>query len=418
MGYIDFDYKPKEDLLTLFYVEPEEGVSIEKAAENIAAESSVGTWTDVMTISPERREKIQARVYRIEGNYIWIAYPSLLFEPSNIPQILSSIAGNIYGMKMIKNLRLVDVYFPDIFINSNSGPSFGIEGVREITGVRDRPLIGTIVKPKLGLTAKEHAEVLYESFVGGCDIVKDDENLTSQDFNPFKERIELSLEARRKAEEETGEVKIYMPNITAPYEVMVERAEFVKEKGGRYIMIDVITAGFSAVQAIRKLNLNLVIHAHRAMHGALTRNKKHGITMLVLAKFLRLAGVDQLHIGTVVGKMEGEKEEVLRIHESIERDKIEGDGFYFSQSWGDIKPVFSVASGGLHPGHIPALIKLFGKDLIIQAGGGIHGHPDGTISGARAMRESLDIVLKGGDIRRDASPNLKKVIDMWGVVDV
>ncbi len=203
-------------------------------------------------------------------------------------------------MKAVDNLRLIDIELPENLVKSFQGPLYGIEGIRKLLDVKNRPLVGTIVKPKLGLGYKKHAEVAYESWVGGCDIVKDDENLTNQAFNPFKERIIETLKMRDHAEEETGEKKIYMPNISAETDEMVRRAHFVKENNGRYIMVDIVTVGFSGLQSIREKNPGLVIHAHRAMHAAFTRNKKQGISMLVLAKLARIIGVDQIHIGTAV----------------------------------------------------------------------------------------------------------------------
>jgi len=294
VSYLDLKYSPSgNDVVCSFYVEPN-GISLEKAAINIAKESSIGTWTKVEMDSYVR--KIKPHIFSIDrrNSVVKIAYPSELFELGSIPQLLSSVAGNIFGMKVIKNLRLEDIHFPYKMIKHFKGPLFGIEGIRKLLGVKKRPLLGTIVKPKVGLNTKKHAEKAFEAWVGGCDVVKDDENLTNQKFNPFKNRVVETLEKRDKAEELTGEKKVYMPNITAETEEMIERAEFIKEQGGRYMMIDIITVGFSALQTMRNLNkkLRLVIHAHRAMHAALTKNPKHGISMLMLAKLARLAGVD------------------------------------------------------------------------------------------------------------------------------
>ena len=268
-------------------------------------------------MSPEIAKKLKPSVFYIDGdrNLIKIAYTIDLFELDNISQILSAIAGNIFGMKALKNLRLLDVLFPKELIREFKGPKFGIDGIRNLLKVENRPLLGTIVKPKVGLDAKNHAKVCGDAWLGGLDIVKDDENLTSMKFNKFEDRMRETFKVRDKVENETGEKKIYMPNITAKLSVMEERAKLVKEYGGEYVMIDIITVGFSALQEIRDFleDLELVIHAHRAMHAAITRNKKHGITMLALAKIARLIGVDQLHTGTIIGKMEGERTEVLEI---------------------------------------------------------------------------------------------------------
>ena len=422
LEYIDRNYKPtKKDLVCEYYLEPS-GVSFETAAENIAGESSIGTWTNLSTMSEKIAKKLKPHVFYInkKDNIIKIAYPEDLFEPGNMPQILSSIAGNIYGMKILKNLRLEDITFSKKLVNSFPGPAFGIDGIRKLLKVKKRPLVGTIVKPKVGLDEKQHAAVAYESWVGGLDVVKDDENLSSMSFNNFYERVRQTLKARDMAEEKTGEKKIYMPNITAETFEMLKRAEYVKKLGGEYIMIDILTAGFAGLQTLRQANLGLVIHAHRAGHAALTRNHQHGISMLTLAKIARLIGVDQLHIGTAVGKMEGAAIEVESIENEIENKFIhESKGLHIlEQKWGNIKPVFAVCSGGLHPGMSAELIKIMGKNIIAQYGGGVHGHPDGTRAGAKAVRQSVEAVMQKKTLKEYSKTHeeLRKALTLWGEI--
>ncbi len=412
MGYVELKYKPKQDdVVCLFYVEPA-GISLKKAAEHVAAESSIGTWTDVKTLSESIKKRLKARVFSIDvrKKIIKIAYPIELFELGNVPQLLSSIAGNIFGMKAVKNLRLLDVRLPQEYIKHFSGPQFGVHGIRRLLNISKRPLLGTIIKPKLGLNEKHHAKTAYHAWIGGCDIVKDDENLTNMRFNKFADRVIETLSMRDKAQDETGEIKVYMPNVTAETIQMLERVEFVKQQGGKYVMVDIITVGFSALQTLRKAtgNYKLVLHAHRAMHAAMTRNKKHGVSMLTIAKLCRLIGVDQLHIGTIIGKMEGSNE-VLAIHNElqeaiIKQVVVKEKNYTYSlleQKW-LLKPVFSVCSGGLCPLHVPKLMQLFGNNIIIQMGGGIHGHPKGTIAGAKAARQAIDAVMQGTKIKQYA----------------
>lgn len=423
MRYRDFlslDYLPgPNDCLASFYVEPAVGVDIFEAAGAVASESSIGTWTEnLCTLSTRIWEDLRARVCRIEGNTVTIAYPAALFEPGNIPQFLSSVAGNVFGMKVVENLRLNDIYLPPALV-SGPGPAFGVAGVREVLGIKDRPLVGTIVKPKLGLTPKEQAEVVYEAFVGGVDIVKDDENLTNQPFSPFEERVKRCLEARARAEAVTGEKKAYLPNVTGDTETMLRRAVMVKREGGRYVMVDIVTTGFAGLLSLRQADLGLVIHAHRAMYASFARNKRHGISMLVLAKLARLAGVDQLHIGTVVGKMEGDREEVLSCHRALgnQTGAAPGAGSALPpQDWQGIKPVLAVASGGLHPGHIPDLVGIFGYDVLLQFGGGVHGHPKGTRAGAQAVREAVEAVVTGTSLAAAAESQeaLRAALSCWG----
>jgi ribulose-bisphosphate carboxylase large chain len=349
----------------------------------------VGTWTELTTTKPYV-EELAAHAFSIEDRVARIAYPIGLFEKGNMPNILSSIAGNVFGLKTLKNLRLLEIEFPDKLLASFEGPRFGIDGVRKLLKVPKRPLVGTIIKPKLGLKTIDHAEVAYEAWTGGCDIVKDDENLSNQTFNPFEDRVVKTLEMRDKAENETGERKVYMVNITAETQLMLNRAEFVAAHGGEYVMIDILTCGWSGLQTLRNKKLSLVIHAHRAGHAAFTKNPKHGIAMSAIAKVARIIGVDQLHVGTVVGKMSETREEVL--------DNVRA----LKEPISSIKPVLPVASGGLHPRLVPALLNLFGNDVIIQAGGGIHGHTDGTRAGATAMRQAVKATMEGKSLEEYA----------------
>lgn len=415
--FIDLKYRPHgKDLICLFKINPNK-ISLEKAANTVALESSVGTWTDVARGKADYVEKLRARVFSIKRNrWIKIAYPHELFESDNVPNILSSIAGNIMGMKAVKTIRLEDVSFPKDILKSFKGPRYGIKGVRRIMKVKNRPLVGTIIKPKLGLNTKHHAQSAYESWKGGCDIVKDDENLASQKFNVFENRLAKTLEMADKAESETGEKKGYLVNVTAETKEMIKRAQLAENMGNKYIMVDIITAGWAALQTLREANFKLIIHAHRAMHAAFDRNPEHGISMMVLADFARLIGVDQIHIGTGIGKLEGDIKYIKELKEDISKYQVKETHNRLKQNWENIKPVLGVSSGGLHPGHIPFLIKHLGKDLAIQAGGGIHGHPFGTEAGAKAMRQAVDAVLKKRSLKEYSKTHveLEEALKKWG----
>ena len=405
LDFVDLNYRPDPDeLVCTFLVHPSEGITIEEAAGRVASESSVGTWTTLASL-PDRIKKLMAKVFLIDGNMVKVSYPLELFEPGNLPQLLSSIAGNIFGMRAIRNLRLLDIEFPHDYVKNFSGAKYGIPGIREILKIDDRPLLATVPKPKLGFDVHEYADVAYQALCGGLDMVKDDENLTNQSFIKFEERLESVMKVLDLAEKETGERKTYLVNITAETEEMVRRAKLVSDFGNEYVMVDFLTSGFSALQTLRKKceELNLAIHAHRAMHAAFTRSKVHGISLRVLVKLLRIVGVDNVHVGSGVGKMVGELEEVLELVK-ICRD-----------AWYDLRPIFPVSSGGLHPGLVPDLINKFGKDVIIQAGGGVHGHPDGTFSGARAFREAVDLTLSGMDLE-EGGKELRKALEKWGKI--
>lgn len=424
LDFVDLKYIPKRtDVLLEYRAEPTKGTSLQQLAEYLAGESSIGTWTKINTMNPSIAKRLKPHVFEINKrtNTIRIAYPEELFELGNMPGFLSSIAGNIYGMKEAKHLRLQDINFTKKLVDSFPGPQFGIAGVRKIAKIPKGPLLGTIVKPKVGLTEAQHAQVAYESWVGGLDIVKDDENLCSMSYNNFDKRMVLTFKARDKAEKETGKKKIYLANITSQYDEMERRARLVKKLGGEFIMVDVLTVGWSGLQGIRKLagKLKLAIHAHRAMHGALTRDPKHGISMLALAKTYRLCGVDTLHIGTAnVGKMEGAPDEVLAIEQEIEGKHIAQDKHLhvLRQDWYNVKPVLAVASGGLSPLSTPKVIKIMGEDTVIQYGGGCHGHPDKSRAGATAIRQSLEASTKGISLTQYAKTHLElaRALEKWG----
>ncbi|MEM1535214.1 MAG: type III ribulose-bisphosphate carboxylase [Candidatus Pacearchaeota archaeon] len=406
--YIDLSYKPKADeLVCHFYVEAKRGKELRRAIGAVAAESSIGTWTEVTT-EKSYMARLAAKVFEIKkvsknSANVKIAYPPELFEPSNLPNIMSSIAGNIFGMRDVEWLRLNDIIFPKHIAKSFKGPKYGIQGIRKITKVKDRPLIGTIIKPKIGLNAIDHAKIAYEAWLGGCDIVKDDENLANQAFNKFEDRLRETLAMKEKVENEIGEKKIYMINITAETNQMLRRARLVEDYGNEYAMVDIITVGWAALQTLRDADFNLVLHGHRAGHAAIDKYRKHGIRMKVIARLARLIGLDQLHIGTGIGKMFETTEEVL------ENRKALVDEFY------GLKPVMPVASGGLHPLIIPKLYAIFGKDVVLQFGGGIHGHPQGTLAGARAVRQALNAVLQGIALEEYAivHKELRAAFDKW-----
>ncbi len=189
---------------------------------------------------------------------------------------------------------------------------------------------------------------------------------------------------------------------------MVRRTRLVAERGGPAVMVDILTVGWSALQTLRAESgrLGLILHAHRAFHAAFTRDPRHGMSMLVVAKLARLVGVDLLHIGTGVGKMHGAPAEVRTLAETLRA----------ASDWGALRPTMPVASGGLHPLHVPALVANLGTELVIQAGGGVHGHPDGTRAGARAMRQAAEATVAGTSLSEYArtQPELARAMEAWG----
>lgn len=417
--FVDTDYTPSKDhLIALFYFEPPHGMTKEESAGRIASESSTGTWTTLSKLPPRMKE-LQATAFEIDGNYLKVAYPRELWENGNFCQLLSGIAGNIFGMKGVNHLRLLDVCLPQSYMKHFKGPILGMEGIRKRWKVYKRPLTGAVPKPKIGFSAQEHAEMGYETWMGGFDFVKDDENLTSTKFNKFEERVKLTAKYRDKAENETGERKGTFINITAETEEMKRRADLLHEYGFDYAMLDVVIVGTAALMTMREYlgDLGITTHAHRAMHAAFDRNPKHGISMQFIAKQMRLIGLNQLHSGTAVGKLVGSKEEVHSIADVLREKKTpEREHILLDQDWYHIKSAFPVSSGGLHPGLIPEVMEIYGLNVVLLISGGIHGHPDGTRAGARASMQAIEATMEGITLEEKAknSPELRVALEKWG----
>ncbi len=429
-SYIDKKYRPgKDDFIALLWLDGH--AKLEKLAEAVASESSVGTWTKIKTMNEKVFKEYRARIFKIikvteSSGFVYIAYPWEHFDQKNVMQFFAGVLGNLFGLKELEDCYIVDIKIPEKYQKQFKGPGSGIEGIRRYVGTKRsrRPHVGTIVKPKVGLTPKEFADVAYNAWVGGLDLVKDDENLVDQKFCPWKKRFDLVSQALDKAEMETGEKKLYATNITdSSIERMLERLDYVKDSGMKMVMLDVYILGIPAVMKMveEARKARIFVHAHRAGYAAHHRGN-FGVNFAVYERFWRLIGVDQLHIGTGVGKMEGGALLVNHLHKLAEDYKIP-EKFYLGslgQTWiKKIKPIFSVASGGMDPGKVDAAIIVHGKDVIIQAGGGVHGHPKGTLTGARALRQAADAVAEGIPAPEYAKNQreLREALDLWGYLD-
>ncbi|SHJ21594.1 ribulose-1,5-bisphosphate carboxylase/oxygenase large subunit [Aureimonas altamirensis DSM 21988] len=440
MGYWEPHYEPKDtDLIACFRITPQDGVDPIEAAAAVAGESSTATWTVVWTDRLTAAEKYRAKAYRIdpvpnaEGSYFaYIAYDLDLFEPGSIANLTASIIGNVFGFKPLKALRLEDMRLPTAYVKTFQGPATGIVVERERLDKFGRPLLGATVKPKLGLSGRNYGRVVYEALKGGLDFTKDDENINSQPFMHWRERFLYCMEAVNKAQAATGEIKGTYLNVTAAtMEDMYERAEFARDLGSAIIMIDLVI-GWTAIQSMAKWarRNNMILHLHRAGHSTYTRQKTHGVSFRVIAKWSRLAGVDHIHAGTVVGKLEGDPA-TTRGYYDICRDEFTpqnlANGVFFDQPWASLNKMMPVASGGIHAGQMHQLLDLLGEDVVLQFGGGTIGHPMGIAAGATANRVALeamilarnegrDIVNEGPDIleaaARDCTP-LKQALDTW-----
>jgi ribulose-bisphosphate carboxylase large chain len=431
-------------MLTVFKIIPYGDQTVAEAASEVAAESSNGSNLMVGTGTPFSNT-MGAIVYKVDEKeqLAYLAYPWRMFDRGgNVQNILTFIAGNVFGMSNLAGCKLLDVHFPSAMLAQYDGPAVNIDDMRKYLNIYDRGILGTIIKPKIGLTATEYAELCYDFWVGGGDFVKNDEPQADQDFSPYKQMVDGIRAAMDRAEQETGMTKIHSFNISAPdFDTMIERADYVQSKmkpGSFALLVDGITAGWTAVQTARRRYPNAFLHFHRAGHGAFTRKENpFGFTVPVLTKFARLAGASGIHTGTAgVGKMDGTPhEDVMAINHCL---RVKSKGDFFEQVWAtvpesdsDIQAMirseekiaeagprelsllrkeaakldnYSIAkkadwrvinrctpiiSGGLNPALLGKFIDTAGTiDFITTMGGGVHSHPMHTQAGAKALLEA------------------------------
>ena len=439
MGYYDADYVPKDtDILCAFRIVPQPGVDHIEAAAAVAGESSTATWTVVWTDRLTDHKHYQAKAYQVDAvpgtdQFIArIAYDIDLFEEGSIANLTSSIIGNVFGFKALKSLRLEDMRIPLHYIKTFQGPAHGIVMEREFLDKFGRPLLGATVKPKLGLSAKNYGRVVYEALRGGLDFTKDDENINSQPFMRWHDRFGYVMEAvsARRGRDRRGQGQLHERHRRDDGGHV--RARRVREGARLDHHHDRPHVGYTAIQSMAKWARanGMILHLHRAGHGTYTRQKTHGVSFRVIAKWCRLIGVDHIHAGTVVGKLEGDPSTTKGFYDTLRDGFIPEDprwGIFFDQDWGSMPGVMPVASGGIHAGQMHQLLHYLGEDVVLQFGGGTIGHPMGIAAGATANRvaveamiqarnEGKDYFQEGPDILEKAAkgcPELDAALQVW-----
>jgi ribulose-bisphosphate carboxylase large chain len=409
MGYWDHTYDLKsEDVLALFRFQPQGSVDPIELAAALAGESSTATWTVVWTDLLTACDLYRAKAYKVQqlpadasGSdtfFAFIAYDLDLFEEGSISNLTASIIGNVFGFKAVKALRLEDMRIPIAYLKTFQGPATGLVVERERLDKFGRPLLGATVKPKLGLSGKNYGRVVYEGLKGGLDFLKDDENINSQPFMRYRERFLFSMEGVNHAACTAGEIKGHYLNVTAAtMEDMYERSNFAAELGSVVVMIDLVI-GYTTIQSMAywARDNDMLLHLHRAGNSTYSRQKTHGMNFRVICKWMRMSGVDHIHAGTVVGKLEGDPKMIKGFYRtllSVSSEMTVSQGLFFPQDWASLRKCVPVASGGIHAGQMHQLLYYLGDDSLWQFGGGTIGHPDGIQAGATANRVALESII-------------------------
>ncbi|MGG4032932.1 ribulose-bisphosphate carboxylase large subunit family protein [Paenibacillus cisolokensis] len=400
--------------------------ALERAAQAIAGEQSTGTFTAVPGETESVKDRFGARLERVtaleevrqpslagartppghNGIYtrgeVVVSFPLHNFGPS-IPNLMAAIAGNLYELRELSGLRLLDVELPEAFAARYPGPRFGIEGTRRLTGVWDRPIIGTIVKPSVGLSADELESLVYELATAGLDFVKDDELNANPPYLPLEEKVRAVMKAVNRAADRTGKKLMYAFNITGDIDELRRHHDTVVAAGGNCVMVSINSVGFAGLAYLNGFS-EVPIHGHRNQWGMLTRHGLLGMDFAVYQKLCRLAGADHLHVNGLGSKFYESDDSVVRSVQAC------------------MKPLFGgyrtmpVLSSGQWAGTAPATYERTGTvDVMHLAGGGILAHPDGPAAGAKSMKQGWEAAVRGIPLEQYAMdcPELRRAMDKF-----
>lgn len=406
-------------IIASYIIKRPKGQNVNYLSRFAAIEQSTGTWVRVPAETAEVRKNHVARVlgvyelpmyeYIIPKEikeriyFVQIGFPIVNIKGMGIPMLLTTVIGNI---SITHGLKLVDLAFPKAWLEDFKGPKFGIDGIRNVLKIPERPLLNNMIKPCTGHTAEVAADLVYQAAVGGCDVVKDDELISNPSFNPLEERITKVMEAVDRADSEKGEKTLYTINITTKFPEMFEYADKMIEMGANALMINYLTTGFEALRQLAEdPSIKVPILGHMDFGGTFFGGINTGMTsMLTFAKLPRICGADTVVIPAPYGKAE--------ILDERYEQNLKALRFPLQH----IKPTLPMPSGGITPGMVEKCIKEAGKDILIGSGGGIHSHPDGPTAGARAFRQAIDAVLQGKNVKQVAKEQkeLGVALGVWG----
>ena len=396
-----------------------------RAAEVIAGEQSSGTFVALATETPELKERSGARVERLDilghskepslpGGMRSERYTQCELELSwplentgaSLPNLMSTIAGNLFELRQVSGLRLTGLKLPKAFADAYPGPAFGIEGTRKLTGIEHGPLIGTIIKPSIGLSVEETVQQVRELVAGGIDFIKDDELQADGGRCPFDERVRAVMRVINEHAERTGKKVMMAFNLTGDLDQMRRRHDLILAEGGTCAMAVLNSIGLVGLQELRR-HTQMPIHAHRAGWGYLTRSPQLGWDYAPWQQLWRLAGADHMHVNGLRNKFSESDDSVIAAARSVLAPVIEGAQMTSTM------PVFSSGQTGLQAADTYAAIGC--ADLIHTAGGGIFGHPQGVSAGVEALREAWVAAMEGVPLEQHAKGNkaLQAALGFW-----
>ena len=398
-------------LIATYRLALQPGESLEQKAQAIALGQTVGAWAPVTHANPEAWEQHRGEVADVRAlpdgsaGVARVSFPEANCE-GDLPTILTMVFGKI---SLDGRIKLLDLELPPMLLSRFPGPKYGIEGVRARVRQADRPLTMAIFKPCLGLTPAQLGEMFYQLASGGLDLVKDDEILPDVPETPTVQRLEACLAAADRVRRETGRTALYAVNLTGRPRELRDRALRLQSLGATCFLFNVLAYGWAAFQELTSdPEIQVPFMAHPALAGGLCGAPEYGMSYpLVLGKLMRLAGADIVLYPAHYGTFPFPAEDEFGI-----RDALRGTWTkeHLQRTW----PGPSV---GIHPGMVPQLLADYGNDVVINAGGGIHGHPDGATAGARAMAQAVELALTGRRFTErlpSGFAELEKAIATWG----
>lgn len=406
-------------VIATYYLELGSGVDVLAKTTSFAVGQTIGTWLPVPGITPEIRNRHEGRVVGIFsapafdtdtgdgqgsfGYFLRIALPVINFGAS-LPMLLTTLLGNDASTSV--EAKLVDLELPDSLTAELPGPQFGVEGIRQLTGVSDRPLLLNMIKPCTGLTPEAGADIFYETALGGIDLIKDDELMANPSYSPVVDRVKAYTEAGRRAFDHTGKDTIYIPNITDRPDRLLENAQRAVEAGARAVMVTYATVGYGALHALAE-TVDVPILGHFAGTGPYFEGARSGMSAPLAAGLLpRIAGADMILTTTPYGGYPIRRLQYLRTVHQLLLPRPH------------IRPAMPIIGGGVHPGTVSRYVDDLGSDIVLGAGGAIQGHPGGPASGVRAMRQAIDAKAAGTPLAEAAKEHeeLGQAIEAWGSI--